>query len=339
MMLANDSMSRSPSRLVRLEEGKTYMLERPTSSLSCDDAAAVAMFVADIYTSTPHYAGRLTRLLEGLVTLCDAKVITAGLMRPTATPDGTSHTIEVIEGNHIARLSDEEQSAMHRYFADILANPDPAHAAMCGLMMTSDQPALAGRHQDLVDAKGKAWTTHRDRVRTPGGVGAEFFLACKTSSKGVWGALALHRDARKPDFSPRDLAVGYAVVASMVPLFDGRLRELAASEALQSLSQRMRDTLGGLLAGGSEKTIAMELGLSRHTVHEHVKRLHRAFNVSSRGELLSACQAAGITTETARAQTVQPLLMGASAERALRKTDAPSAKQKSKASRSARTTR
>ncbi|MFP3938616.1 MAG: hypothetical protein ACLFVW_09785 [Phycisphaerae bacterium] len=29
--------------------------------------------------------------------------------------------------------------------------------------------------------------------------------------------------------------------------------------------------------------------MSPHTVHDHVKRLHRHFGVSSRGELLAAC--------------------------------------------------
>jgi DNA-binding CsgD family transcriptional regulator len=31
------------------------------------------------------------------------------------------------------------------------------------------------------------------------------------------------------------------------------------------------------------------MGLSRHTVHDYVKALHRHFGVSSRGELLAHC--------------------------------------------------
>ena len=39
--------------------------------------------------------------------------------------------------------------------------------------------------------------------------------------------------------------------------------------------------------GASEKQIALQLELSRHTVHNYVKALHQRFGVSSRGELLA----------------------------------------------------
>jgi DNA-binding CsgD family transcriptional regulator len=45
--------------------------------------------------------------------------------------------------------------------------------------------------------------------------------------------------------------------------------------------------LACLAEGDSEQQVALRLGISAHTVHEHVKRLHRRFGVSSRGELLA----------------------------------------------------
>lgn len=56
-----------------------------------------------------------------------------------------------------------------------------------------------------------------------------------------------------------------------------------------SLAPRLRAVLGHLMAGLSEKQIAIRLGLSRHTVHAYVKSLHKEFGASSRGELLSIC--------------------------------------------------
>ena len=56
---------------------------------------------------------------------------------------------------------------------------------------------------------------------------------------------------------------------------------------LTGLRPRLRQTLERLLAGDSEKQIAIRLGLSRHTVHVYVKGLYRHFQVNSRGELLS----------------------------------------------------
>lgn len=53
------------------------------------------------------------------------------------------------------------------------------------------------------------------------------------------------------------------------------------------LSPRVRQTLARLLAGDSEKQIAIHLNVSYHTAHVYVKRLYRHYNVCSRGELLA----------------------------------------------------
>lgn len=63
----------------------------------------------------------------------------------------------------------------------------------------------------------------------------------------------------------------------------------SASQEIQTLSPRIRQTLGMLLAGASEKQIALRMQISRHTVHGYVKTLHKRLEVSSRGELLAKC--------------------------------------------------
>jgi DNA-binding CsgD family transcriptional regulator len=64
--------------------------------------------------------------------------------------------------------------------------------------------------------------------------------------------------------------------------------ERAALQAtVASLTPREREVLARLAAGDSEKQAARQLGLSPHTVHDHVKRIHRVFGVASRGELLA----------------------------------------------------
>ena len=85
------------------------------------------------------------------------------------------------------------------------------------------------------------------------------------------------------------------LVADLCRLLGRRLGEessptaspAAAPAPLPPLSPRMRQTLDLLLEGASEKQIAGKLSLSQHTVHVYVKALHRGFDVSSRGELLS----------------------------------------------------
>lgn len=53
------------------------------------------------------------------------------------------------------------------------------------------------------------------------------------------------------------------------------------------LSQAERRVFEGLIHGLAEKAIAVELSISRHTVHNHVKRIYQAFDVHTRSELLT----------------------------------------------------
>ena|SRR5712691_11288691 len=53
------------------------------------------------------------------------------------------------------------------------------------------------------------------------------------------------------------------------------------------LSRRAQQTLFALLRGLSEKQIAIQLSISRHTIHVYVKQLYETFEVHSRSELLA----------------------------------------------------
>ncbi|MDY7107057.1 MAG: PAS domain-containing protein [Planctomycetota bacterium] len=59
--------------------------------------------------------------------------------------------------------------------------------------------------------------------------------------------------------------------------------------AAVKLTRRQQEVLDCLLGGLSNKEIARMLHISVHTVHNHVKAVHRAFGVSGRGELLARC--------------------------------------------------
>src|SRR5689334_17929185 len=78
-----------------------------------------------------------------------------------------------------------------------------------------------------------------------------------------------------------------------LPLLRSIVEELARQHTLNKpnlgivLSERRAETLRQLLFGRSEKEVALSLGISRHTVHEHVKVIYRAYGVSTRAELMS----------------------------------------------------
>lgn len=74
------------------------------------------------------------------------------------------------------------------------------------------------------------------------------------------------------------------------------------------LTAREREVLDHLTLGKSVKEIAADLARSPHTVHDHVKSLHRKLNATSRGELIARALghiAACGASETVRAFRVQ----------------------------------
>ncbi len=78
-----------------------------------------------------------------------------------------------------------------------------------------------------------------------------------------------------------------AMLAQWCRWIGKQLGQNMASKLPVKLSPRLKETLELLLAGNSEKEVAAKMGISTHTVHVHVKTLHKRLGVSSRGELLA----------------------------------------------------
>lgn len=76
--------------------------------------------------------------------------------------------------------------------------------------------------------------------------------------------------------------------AKLVELLHSEMRCLYLSPAARpGMTPRQREIHQCLLKGYAEKQIASVMGLSRHTVHAHVKAIYKYFHVSSRPELLA----------------------------------------------------
>lgn len=81
-----------------------------------------------------------------------------------------------------------------------------------------------------------------------------------------------------------------AVFAAVLPSLARRAFAAVGSEPSDSthwLTTREQTILNHLLMGKSVREIATELGRSPHTVHDHVKALHRKLGANSRGELVA----------------------------------------------------
>jgi len=109
----------------------------------------------------------------------------------------------------------------------------------------------------------------------------------RTASSRLGNMSALAKVVRSLPNPPSE-AVAYKrkMVAEFCQLLGSEFSQPPAL-SIPGLSPRHVQTLERLLAGDSEKQIAIRLQLSRNTVHVYVTALYRHFNVSSRGELLA----------------------------------------------------
>ena len=86
-------------------------------------------------------------------------------------------------------------------------------------------------------------------------------------------------------------------VALLQPIVAGPDASVGVVASNFSLSKRERDVLHQLAAGLTTAEIASALGISQHTVQDHLKRLYRKTNSHSRSELLSLLSQAGLHRE------------------------------------------
>ena len=106
----------------------------------------------------------------------------------------------------------------------------------------------------------------------------------------MFAALVITRPRGQRRYTKRESEIIALLQTSIAWMNRAAYAELTKSplERLRrSLSERYARVLDELLAGGSEKEIAAELGLSVRTVHKYVEHVYRVFSVSSRGELMA----------------------------------------------------
>nr|WP_281024087.1 LuxR C-terminal-related transcriptional regulator [Microvirga subterranea] len=114
-------------------------------------------------------------------------------------------------------------------------------------------------------------------------------------SVGVQAMKAGAVDFLSTPYSPEQLLDALAAALSSIHEQAERSHEAErAAVAIASLSAREREVLEGLLAGGSNKTIARDLDISPRTVEAHRARIMERLGTHSLPELVQIAVAAGL---------------------------------------------
>ena len=112
----------------------------------------------------------------------------------------------------------------------------------------------------------------------------DWLISTRRAGERVVSAKSFHRRVGREPFGPRERALVHVVVGEVDWLHRAG-SALPAAGIVPGLSPRRREVLWLLLGGDGTKQIAAKLGLSVHTVGDHLKALYRHFAVASRGEL------------------------------------------------------
>jgi DNA-binding CsgD family transcriptional regulator len=226
-------------------------------------------------------AGECARahVLEGLSRLLGAPVVAA------LTAAHLSRTAPAELQDYVDYgWTDGERDRALAYYGAIPITRDP----LVGRALRADreQPVVTLRRADLVT--DTAWYGSRlhNELHRPGGLDDVILSMRFLGGEGASvSGLVLKRGAGDPPFSVEEREIVHLFRSEC----DWMLHPASGGPRTKvpGLTRREQETLDLLLTGASEKIMAARLGISRHTVHDYVKRLYRKIGVSSRAALMA----------------------------------------------------
>lgn len=274
----------------------THRVPLPPTHVHIDDARFVADLMSRARVASDLYEQRADLILEALAARLGTKLAVLGMIR--LVPGAPAP--EPLHARRLSSMSADELRALHEYYTDMSAVPDPALVG-CLTWMAGNFSPISVLRRDLVPDDVWYASDHVINCRRPGGVDDELLAGAPAGPTGLYYATSFHKALDAPAFSERDRDMIFLLVSSIAWLFQDLSLEQEGVSLLSSLTPKMQLSLAAMLAGDSEKQAARRLGLTAHTIHQHVKRLHRHFKVTSRGELLHRCFALRLTPDTVRA--------------------------------------
>ncbi len=248
--------------------------ERITSA----DDRTVARLVAECRELGTDAAAWQTRLVEGVRRMTNAMTVTTG---PVAVFDQFGQYAAGCA--ELGWPSPEVQARWHEWLK-VPANvaEHPASARFVG----SPGASLTRTRRQLVpDREWNSSPFVNDRLR-PDGMDDGLLSRVGVPVAGVVYTTVIMRPVERRVYSPRDARLVERLHAALAPHL-GRSLLVTTQPNLTGLSPRLRQLVGCLLDGDSEKQAAARLFLRPSTVHDYVKRLYRHFEVHSRPELIA----------------------------------------------------
>jgi DNA-binding CsgD family transcriptional regulator len=248
--------------------------------LSEQDIRAIVRLLGEVAAIQTGHIDQKRYLLNGIPNLVDGDVwvwnqgFSGSLDRPPA----------------VIQLLDEgwRSPEQRNWFYRAISDETHVHAGHAGLvaMLGDTVRHLTANKQQIVSDQQFVTSENYQRLYRHTGLSAFIISFYPVSTVGHFSGIGVHRVQGKPDFTERDRRILHLITSEIDWLHRAGVPESGAPSAIP-LTQRQRQVLFFLLAGDSIKQVAAKLEISAHTVNDYVKLIHKHYNVSSRGELLS----------------------------------------------------
>ena len=98
--------------------------------------------------------------------------------------------------------------------------------------------------------------------------------------------IGFYRPVSAPAFTPREARIAHIILSGVPWLHEAGTPHPAVHE-IPKLPPRCRLILNQLVQGRARKEIALDLGISLHTVNDYIKQIFRHFDVHSQTQLIS----------------------------------------------------
>lgn len=240
------------------------------------DTERLVLLLGDLHQLEPLSEPWKQHLLDGVNRLIPVRLALFSVMDDFRAASKPRPVDGAIRGD----LTAEATAALGEWFArDDIADTHP----LFGALMEIRKPLFTHRRVELVEDDD--W--YRSEVVTNYfklfGVEDNLSSLCRVNGASRVHGFGLHREIGDTPFSKRDRVLLHLLHRGLQATYEQY--EMRRVER-QQLPPRLREVLALLRLGLSEKQAALELGISRHTCHDHVKRLYTHFGVRNRASLL-----------------------------------------------------
>lgn len=256
--------------------------------VSRDRELAILRLVADVCLLGGNAQSWTSCLAEGLQRLFRAKMVGLAWARLPERP-GEFNRAEI--QRHFG-MSEHERRIWNQYY---WRPGNEFRSEFLRRLVNIRATMVTVRRQDLMsDAEWYALPEVQE-VHQACGIDANLSSLVVAPRLGRLFGIGIHRHWGEEQFTIRERTELRRFHVELSRAWRDRLsRPQDCNRVVDGLPQRLREVLWLLCLGKSEKEVALELELSQHTVHNHVRRLYHAFQVVSRGELLSKSMKSGL---------------------------------------------